>query len=224
MLGNSSIDFFAEDFETGTVLFEEGDAGDKMYVVQSGRVSISRMIAGGNQILARLPAGEFFGEMSLLSGRPRSATAIILEPSRLLIIDGGTFESMVRSRSEIAVRLIKTMADRLEKSNRRVELLLLTDNTHRVVTALRHLADSAQEPNEGPVFLNISLDGLAEYTALPVAELSEIVERLALARLVVYAKEAGIDETGFVVPEVDRLLEFLDFLDLKDRFGPLDGV
>lgn len=224
MLDDSSIDFFAEDFDAGTVLFEEGDAGDKMYVVQSGRVAISRMIAGGSQILARLPAGEFFGEMSLLSGRPRSATAIILEPSRLLIIDGETFESMVRSRSEIAVRLIKTMADRLEKSNRRVELLLLSDNTHRVVTALRYLADNSQREEEGPVYLNITTADLAEYTALPVVELTEIVQRLALARLVVFAKEAGFGETGFVVPEVERLLEFLDFLDLKDRFGPLDGM
>jgi len=223
VLGDVSIDFFAEDFAAGSVLFEEGDVGDKMYVVQSGKVAISRMIAGGNQILARLPAGEFFGEMSLLSGRPRSATAIILEPSRLLIIDGETFESMVRSRSEIAVRLIKTMADRLEKSNRRVELLLVSDNTHRVVTALRHLADAAPE-TDGSVFLNISMDGLSEYTALPISELHGIVERLALARLVVHAKEASIDAPGFLVPEVDRLLEFLDFLDLKDRSGPLDGA
>lgn len=221
---DSSIEFFAEDFETGAVLFHEGDPGDKMYVVQSGKVAISRMIGSDNQILARLPAGEFFGEMSLLSGRPRSATAIILEPSRLLVINGETFESMVRSRSEIAVRLIKTMAERLEKSNQRVELLLLTDNTHRVVTALRQLADIKDTEGQGPVFIQMSTSGLAEHTALPRHELLEILQRLALARLVVYAEEAGYQEEGFVVPEVGRLLEFLEFLDLKDRFGPVEGL
>ncbi len=225
-LTDDSIDFFAEDFEPGTVLFEEGEPGDKMYVIQSGRVAISRLMGSENQILARLPAGEFFGEMSLLSGRPRSATAIILEPSRLLLIDGGTFESMVKSRTEIAVRLIKTMADRLEKSNQRVELLMLSDNTHRVVTALRQLSEDIPQQigNEGPVFIRVSANGLAERTAIPRSEILEILQRLALARLVVHAEEAGIDEEGFVIPELGRLQEFLEFLDLKDRFGPVEEL
>ena len=216
---SSAIDAFAEDFDPGTVLFEEGDSGRTMYVIQTGEIEISRLIAGERNVLAKIPAGEFFGEMAILNDRPRSATATVIAPSRLLVIEGDAFEAMLQGRSEIAVRLIKTMARRLEQSNRQIELLLLTDDTHRVVMALRQLADGAQADANGAVFLDISVEDLAVRASLPKNELLDIVQRLVLAKLVISAKAAGIDREGLVVPEVGRLLEFNEFLDLKDRYG-----
>ncbi|MEO8554508.1 MAG: cyclic nucleotide-binding domain-containing protein, partial [Kofleriaceae bacterium] len=71
---NDGLDRFARDFEAGTVLFEEGQPGDFMYVVSTGEVEIRRMVGETERVLAILPAGEFFGEMAILNGRPRSAT------------------------------------------------------------------------------------------------------------------------------------------------------
>ena len=220
----ANIESFAEEFEPGTVLFEEGEEGHTMYVIQVGEVEISRSIAGERKVLAKIPAGEFFGEMAILNDRPRSATATVIMPARLLVIDGSTFETMLRGRSEIALRLIQTMASRLERANQQIELLLLTDNTHRVVMALRQLADGAPADGDGAVFLDVSVADLAAKAAIPREELLDILQRLALARLVLYAEEAGIEREGFVVPEVGRLLEFIEFLDLKDRFGPVDKL
>lgn len=219
---SANIETFAEEFKVGDILFHEGDVGQTMYVIQSGEVEISRNIAGEKKVLANIPAGEFFGEMAILNSRPRSATATITKASKLLVIKANTFEAMLRSRTEIAVRLITTMSQRLEQANRQIELLLVTDNTHRVVMALRQLAEDAPRDGDGAVFLELSVAELARRASLPRAELLDILQRLALARLVVYAEEAGIDKEGFVVPEVGRLLEFLEFLDLKDRFGPVD--
>jgi CRP-like cAMP-binding protein len=221
---DNGIEAFAEEFEAGTVLFEEGDEGSEMYVIQSGEVEISRVIGGETKVLAKIPAGEFFGEMAILNDRPRSATARVIEPSRLLVINGDTFEAMLKGRTEIAVRLIKTMAGRLEQANKQIELLLVTDNTHRVVMALRQLAEGVEADPNGAVFLNVSVNDLADRASIPREELLDILQRLAIARLVVYAEEAGIDREGFVVPEVGRLLEFIEFLDLKDRFGPVDRL
>ncbi len=220
----ANVEAFAQDFEVGTVLFEEGDEGKTMYVIQVGEIEISRMISGEHNVLAKIPAGEFFGEMAILNDRPRSATATVVAPARLLVIDGSTFEAMLRGRTEIAVRLIQTMARRLEQANRQIELLLVTDNTHRVVMALRQLAEGAPTDGDGAVFLDVTMADLADKTSLPREELLDILQRLALARLVVYAEEAGIDREGLVVPEVGRLLEFIEFLDLKDRFGPVDRL
>lgn len=75
------------------------------------------MIGEHERVLAVLPPGEFLGEMALLNGRPRSATAVVREPSRLLVIDSRTFEAMLRSRVEIAARMIRTLAARLERAN-----------------------------------------------------------------------------------------------------------
>ena len=86
--GETAIERHARDYPAGAVLFREGDSGDAMYVIQTGSVEIRRLIGDQERVLAVLPAGEFLGEMALLNHRPRSATAVVREPSRLLVIDG----------------------------------------------------------------------------------------------------------------------------------------
>jgi CRP-like cAMP-binding protein len=221
------IDRFAKDYEPGTVLFREGDPGDFMYVIQSGSVEIRREIGDLERVLAVLPAGEFFGEMALINARPRSATAVVREPSRLLVIEPRTFEAMLRGRVEIAVRLIRTLASRLERANQQIELLLLPNANHRVVQCLRRMADEqiaaagAAGAAESAVFLPVDANDLAARVALAPHEVEEILARLRQARLLLTAHEAGISnaDKGFVIPEVGRLLEFLEFLELRERYG-----
>src|SRR5580692_7311913 len=141
MAVTDGLERFARDFAAGTVLFEEGQPGDYMYVVQSGEVEIRRMVGETERVLAVLTPGEFLGEMAILNGRPRSATAIVRVDARLLVIEGKTFEAMLRARPEIALRIIKSLATRLEDANQHIELLLLPTPNHRVVQCLRHLAD-----------------------------------------------------------------------------------
>jgi CRP-like cAMP-binding protein len=219
------LDRFARDFKAGTVLFEEGQAGDFMYVVAAGEVEIRRNVGDSERVLAVLPAGEFFGEMAILNSRPRSATAVVRVPSRLVVIEGKTFEAMLRARPEIALRIIKALALRLESANQQVELLLLPTPNHRVVQCLRHMAEeqillAGQTVSPGTAILVPKrVEDIAARVGLPVHEVIDVVDRLRAARLVLMAHDAGIEGDGFIVPEVGRLLEFLEFLNLKDRFG-----
>jgi CRP/FNR family transcriptional regulator, cyclic AMP receptor protein len=220
------LDRFARDFAPGSVLFEEGQPGDYMYVVQTGEVEIRRRVGDRDRVLAVLPAGEFFGEMAILNGRPRSATAVVRTASRLLVIEGKTFEAMLRARPEIALRIIKALATRLESANQHIELLLLPTANHRVVQCLRHMADEqialAGQALNNPgtaILVPKRVEDIASRVGLPVHEVIEVVDRLRTARLVLMAEDAGIDGDGFIVPEVGRLLEFLEFLNLKDRFN-----
>src|SRR5436190_11294040 len=114
---HDALDRFARDFAAGTVLFEEGQPGDDMYIVVSGEIEIRRQVGESERVLAVLPAGEFFGEMAILNSRPRSATAVVKTNARLLVIEGKTFEAMMRARPEIALRIIKALATRLESAN-----------------------------------------------------------------------------------------------------------
>ena len=220
-----ALERFARDFPAGTVLFEEGQPGDYMYVVQAGEIEIRRQVGETERVLAVLPAGEFFGEMAIINERPRSATAIVREPSRLLVIEGRTFEAMLRARPEIAMRIIKSLATRLESANQHVELLLLPTPNHRVVQCMRHMAEEQLQlagASLGPgtaILVPKQVEDIAARVGLPVPEVAAVVERLRTARLVLLAQDAGLDGTGFIVPEVGRLLEFLEFLTLKDRFG-----
>ncbi len=216
------LERFGRHYPAGTVLFQEGDAGDEMYVIHSGRVELTRRFKDRTNVLAVLPPGEFFGEMAIVNNRPRSATATVLDDAQLLVIDSRTFEAMIRGKPEISVRMIKALAGRLEQANQQIELLLLKDTNHRVVQCLRRLAEQrGQAPSGTEVLIPVTLSELAGRVALDEEQVLEVIERLRVARLVMSAAEAGYDGEGFVVPEVGRLVDFLEFLEMKDRFGAL---
>jgi CRP/FNR family transcriptional regulator, cyclic AMP receptor protein len=221
------LERFAAEYEAGTVLFREGDRADVMYVVQTGEIEIRRTMGEVERVLAVLPAGEFFGEMGILTDRPRSATAVVKKRARLLVIEADTFEAMLRGKTEIALRMIRALAGRLERANQQVELLLLQSPNHRVVQCLRRLAEEqitaartgadAGQGAEAAIYLPIALEDLAQRVALPAHEVAAVLEKLHNARLVVVADDAGIAGPGYVIPEVGRLLEFIEFLELRDR-------
>lgn len=225
---NDALERFAREFPAGTVLFEEGQPGHVMYIVVAGEIEIRRRVGGGERVLAVLSDGEFFGEMAILSGRPRSATAVARSDARLLVIDGTTFEAMLRARPEIALRLIKALAARLQATNHHVELLLLPSAEHRVVQCLRHMADEQlqlaaslsvvpQLAAGTALFVPRRTADIAERVGLSTAEVDEVIDRLRAARLVLLASDAGVAGDGFIVPEVGRLLEFLELDSLEAR-------
>src|SRR4051812_39715822 len=75
------------DVAGGTPLFRSGDSGDAMFLIESGRVRISIRDADGSDVtLAELAGGDFFGEMALLDGKPRSADATVVEDARFAIL------------------------------------------------------------------------------------------------------------------------------------------
>src|SRR5690242_13097189 len=120
-----------------------------MYVVQSGKVTIHKRVGDVEKVLTTLGPGEFFGEMSILNNKPRSATATCAEASKVLVIDAKTFEAMIRGNAEIALRLIKKLADRLQETNEQIETLLFSDASLRVAHVLSTAAEKAPRTPDG---------------------------------------------------------------------------
>src|SRR5579859_565223 len=100
---------FGREYRAGDVLFREGERGDEMYVVQSGLVQIRKGMGPAERPLATLGRGEFLGEMAILNDKPRSATAVVLQDTRCLVIAAATLEQMVTTNAEIALRLVKKL-------------------------------------------------------------------------------------------------------------------
>lgn len=215
-MSSSLYEKYGRAFPAGTVLFREGDDGNEMYVIQGGKIKITRSVGAQEALLAILPEGEFFGEMSIINDQPRSATATVLEDARLLVLDRHTFEAMIRGNAEIAVRMIKKLADRLEQANAQIELLLHRDPNHRVVQYLRHESRRIGMPSEAGTRIPITARGLAERVGLTTDEVEQVLAKLEQARLVLRT-----EEHGFELPEVGKLQDFLEFLELKERFGAL---
>jgi CRP/FNR family cyclic AMP-dependent transcriptional regulator len=207
------LERFAKQFPAGAVLFEEGQHGEEMYVIQAGRVRLTRKVRGVPQHLATLPTGEFFGELAIINERARSATATVLEEATLLVLDAHMFETMIRGNAEIAMRLIKRLAQRLEHANAQVEVLLVRDANHRVVRQLRLLAETSGVQDGPGTRVDLSDEELANVCNLSSAEVAMCLERLERAHLV------WREGPSLFVPEPDSLAEFLEFLELKERFA-----
>jgi CRP-like cAMP-binding protein len=112
---------FLNHYTEGHVLFREGDAGDEMYILQSGRVAIKKKVQDGETVLAVLEKGDFFGEMAMLERLPRSATAEVVEEGDLIVISGDMFGDMIKQNPEIAVRMLRKQSIRLRDTNKQLE-------------------------------------------------------------------------------------------------------
>lgn len=116
----TSRDGFADrtlEFGAGRYIFHEGDLGTEMYILHEGRVEIVQEDPTGESKLAVLEKGDFFGEMSVLEELPRTASARALTDVKLIMIDGATFDSMLRANPEIAVRIMRKLSRRLRRAD-----------------------------------------------------------------------------------------------------------
>jgi CRP-like cAMP-binding protein len=204
---------FGKEFPKGTVLFHEGETGKEMFVLQAGKVVIAKTVRDTVKILATLGPGEFFGEMALISNRPRNATATVEEPSRLLVIDPKTFEGMIRGNAEIAVRMIKKLAERLDEADAQIENLLLADPGSRVVHQILHACQSRGRPLEEGVEIDLNVRELPRLTGVGEPGIRAELQRMERSGLV--------ERTGdrLLVRDPARLADYLQFLALRWKFG-----
>jgi CRP/FNR family transcriptional regulator, cyclic AMP receptor protein len=130
---------------SNTKLFCQGDIGDAMYLIESGRVRISIRDEDKNDVtLAELAQGDFFGEMSLIDGRQRSADARVIEDARLAILSRNAFLSFVRTNPDVALEMLSALTDRLRRTD---ELLRsrVSRNVNEEAKARLTIADRAAD-------------------------------------------------------------------------------
>jgi CRP/FNR family cyclic AMP-dependent transcriptional regulator len=106
-------------FHRNKVIFNAGDEGNDLYMIKSGRVEIyiPQKKKDQNIVLAVLPAGRFFGELSLFDKKPRSATARAIEPSEILVLKQKELLSYINSRPQAAVAMLAEISERLRRTN-----------------------------------------------------------------------------------------------------------
>ncbi|WP_224367215.1 Crp/Fnr family transcriptional regulator [Hyalangium versicolor] len=206
---------FGKEFSKGTVLFQEGEPGKDMFVLQSGKISISKKVRDVEKVLALLGPGEFFGEMAIISNKPRNATATVMEDAKLLVIDPKTFEAMIRGNAEIAVRMIKKLAERLSEADAQIENLLLSDPASRVVHQMLQVCQTRGRPMEEGIEIDLPIRELPRLIGVGEPAIRHMLDRLERAGL--------IERSGDRVTVYDtaRLHDFLQYLEMKWKFGDL---
>jgi len=115
-----------ESFADGEVIFTEGDTTSEMYVIRTGKVEISKQVGGHSIGLAVLDRGSFFGEMSLLEGLPRSATARAAGATELLVLRPGSLLLQIRRDPTFAFELLQQLSGRIRELNEKLIFRLAT--------------------------------------------------------------------------------------------------
>jgi len=206
---------FGRNVPEKTVIFHEGDPGSDMYIIQSGRVNISKKVRNIEKTLVMLEAGEFFGEMSILNDKPRSATATTEEDCELLVIDRDTFETMVKNRPEVALRIIKKLAARLREADLQIENLLIKDNTGRVVNHIARQAGDSDTDDMGRLDIKMDSDAISSIIGVPPDQVNSILQKLAKAHMV------DVSSGKVLITDLEQLRRFSKYLDMKDSFADL---
>jgi CRP-like cAMP-binding protein len=138
----------------GAMIVAQDEPGDAMYVLVSGRAKVALFGESGRELtLTVLQAGDFFGEMSLIDGRPRSANVQALDDTTMLMLSREAFLSHLQTHPQTAVNLLSELTRRLRAADETIASLALFDVEARLVRALERLARADGGETEGGLIL-----------------------------------------------------------------------
>jgi CRP-like cAMP-binding protein len=145
-------------FRKGQFVFQQGDPGDALYVVAEGRVKIVTSSPEGDEmLLATLRPPDMFGELAIIDGAPRSASAETVEPTRLLVMGRRTFFDLVGEHPRLVRAVLEGLASMLRRNLERASDLVFLDLPGRVAKALLDAQVARGEPSPEGTRLDLEL-------------------------------------------------------------------
>ena len=163
-------------YRKNTIVINEGDETDSLYLILSGRVKVFLSSEDGREaVLNHQGPGEYFGEMSLIDRQPRAASVMTVEPARLMIISRGDFMRCLASHPEIALTLIEPMTSRIRMLAQNVSNLALLDVYGRVA---RTLLQNASEEDGVMMTGKLTQQEIADMVGASRAMVSRILKDL----------------------------------------------
>ena len=138
------------DFPRGHTIFTEGEPGDRLYIIVSGKVKITRRSPDGREnLLTIMGPPDMFGELSVFDPGPRTSSVITITDVRAVWMDRDALRAWIAERPQIAEQLLRVLARRLRRTNNDLADLILTDVPGRVAKQLLALGQRFGTPQEG---------------------------------------------------------------------------
>ncbi|GAB4329063.1 MAG: Crp/Fnr family transcriptional regulator [Calditrichia bacterium] len=193
-------------YKDNLILIEE-EVGSTMFVILNGRVKISRISDDGREvILSILNDGDFFGEMSLLDGHTRSANVTAIDDSELMVIRREEFLQLLHDFPQIAINLLKELAQRIRKSDEHIKSLSLQDATGRVASTLLRIAEDSGVFRRGQV----------EISELPLQQ--DLANMAGTSRETISRAIKSLCTQGYLKKEGGKII-ILDYEKFKSVFA-----
>ena len=166
-----------QNFGAGEVIFEQGEPGDAMFIIRSGRVRIYSQDESGNQLTLNVyEEGEFFGEFSIIDGEPRSASAEAVEPTKAMVLRSQDLIAILGDHPEIAISLMRGLVLRLRYTTEYAEDLAFLSVNGRVTSRVLELMEKHGVPRDAGLEIGVPVS-LPQLAGLAVAP-PEIVQRI----------------------------------------------
>jgi CRP/FNR family cyclic AMP-dependent transcriptional regulator len=134
---DDSLQRFSRKYEPGAVICREGEEGEEMYIIQSGKVRVSKRFAGRTQVISVLEKGDFFGEMAIVNRIQRTATVTAIDQVELLVFDREGLQNMIARNTRIALNIIDKLCRRLQNANMKIQHLVKKDAEGLIALHLR---------------------------------------------------------------------------------------
>lgn len=213
---NEIFQKYGRSFAAGEKIFAEGEIGAEMFIIQTGKVRISKRSADIEKTLVVLEDGDFFGEMAVIDKGPRSASATAVEETKCIALNEELFEQQMQNNARIVKKILKNMSARLRDANKQIENLLIRDANSRVAHTLLHLAHkNGGKPGVEIKIENLTVEELGKLVGMP-NETPKIVEILGKMEQV---RITYMENNKIVIASLENLEKFIRYLEMKEQFG-----
>ncbi|RKY89927.1 hypothetical protein DRQ09_00415 [candidate division KSB1 bacterium] len=200
-------------FKKGETIFKEGDLGNEMYIIQSGKVEVVKNVKGEEVVLATLDKNAFFGEMALFGDPHRSATIRAAEDTTMVVINKETLEQQFQKVPEWFVSILKKLVENLRQVNKTLKSRFKYGIDFSFAKTLLLIIKKYGEREEGALVMKLSKAKQELQTVLSLSntEFAEKMKELHFMKLVKFS----VQDNKLIVPDESNLRKFIVFLRSK---------
>jgi len=213
-------------YKSGGFLFHENDHSRELYIIQEGRVRVFRKVGGREIPLAILTKGAVLGEMALIDGKPRSASAQALDECSVVLIDADTFDSKRRGVPPWFMSIIRMTSQKVRKANDRLQRVYSNTYGTNVILAMQYLFLRHGAPAADDLRVGVAIDALRRKLILLLGVTNQRV--MAVVEFLTANQLLDIGDERLCIPDQARFDEYCCFLRLLqrkslDKIVPIDA-
>jgi len=207
---------FNRHYNDNEILFCEHEPGEELYIIQKGKIKITKIVDNNEVLLAVLKPGDIFGEMAILENKPRSASAISFGESELLTVSKGNFGIMVQKNPQLGTKLITLLSERIWKAYRQLANILISDPLGRMYDMLLTVVEENRVPiqHNASYTFDFGPDELIKMVGLPADKGNLLIQKLF------ENKKFKLQDRKIIVTDLEELAKQVGFykkMDLLER-------
>jgi len=196
--------FIKKRYSANEIIFSENELGQEMFIIISGTVEIYHEFKNKRKVFALLKDGDFFGEISVMTALPRTASAAALSDTELLMLFKKDLNDLIDENPKISLYIIKALSEKLINANREIDLLSFKNVQGRIAAQLFLLTKNYGQKTENGILITLKTPHkfLGELVGVPRETLTRVLNQFKAE------KSIDIVDKNIIILDVNKLLEW----------------